>query len=386
MLQHEITSIPLLDVAFFSFLFLVFHTYVGYPLLLTMWSMRRRPLLVRAYSTPRVTIVIAAWNEERNIAARIENCLQQVYPPEMLEIIIVSDGSTDKTSSIVESFVSSGVSLVELETRMGKAVALNVGVAAAHGEIVVFADARQSFSTTAVRELVANFADPSVGAVSGELILESNTAGPAAEGVGLYWTIEKWIRQKEAVIDSIVGATGAIYAIRRDLFEALPPGTILDDLLTPMRIVMRGFRVVFEGRALAFDHVAHDYSNEFKRKVRTLAGNYQVISLCPGLIKPWSNRLCLQFVSHKVCRLVAPVALVGLFITNAAHLGGWYTVFMVIQLMGYTMALAGWWLSKMGVRERLTGAAFTFCLLNYAAVMGAIQFLKAETVQWEKAS
>ena len=385
MLQ-ELASIPLLDVAFFSFLFLVFHTYVGYPLLLMVWGMGKSATPVRVYANPKVTIVIAAWNEARHIAARIDNCLQQIYPSEMLEIVVVSDGSTDETSSIVRSFTSKGVSLVELETRMGKAVALNVGVAAAHGEIVVFADARQSFSPTAVRELVANFADASVGAVSGELILESNSAGPTAEGVGLYWTIEKWIRQKEAAIDSIVGATGAIYAIRRDLFEALPPGTILDDLLTPMRIVMQGYRVVFEGRALAFDRVAHDYSSEFKRKVRTLAGNYQAISFCPRLMKPWANRIFLQFVSHKVFRLMAPIALVGLFVTNAVHLGGWFTIFMALQITGYSLAIVGWWLNRVGVRERLTGAAFTFCLLNYASLMGAVQFLKAEVVQWEKAN
>ena len=385
MLQ-ELASIPLLDVAFFSFLFLVFHTYVGYPLLLMVWGMGKSATPVRVYANPKVTIVIAAWNEARHIAARIDNCLQQIYPSEMLEIVVVSDGSTDETSSIVRSFASKGVSLVELETRMGKAVALNVGVAAAHGEIVVFADARQSFSPTAVRELVANFADASVGAVSGELILESNSAGPTAEGVGLYWTIEKWIRQKEAAIDSIVGATGAIYAIRRDLFEALPPGTILDDLLTPMRIVMQGYRVVFEGRALAFDRVAHDYSSEFKRKVRTLAGNYQAISFCPRLMKPWANRIFLQFVSHKVFRLMAPIALVGLFVTNAVHLGGWFTIFMALQITGYSLAIVGWCLNRVGVRERLTGAAFTFCLLNYASLMGAVQFLKAEVVQWEKAN
>jgi cellulose synthase/poly-beta-1,6-N-acetylglucosamine synthase-like glycosyltransferase len=385
MLQ-EFASIPFLDVAFFSFLFLVFHTYVGYPLLLLVWNLKKPGTLVRAYDTPRVTIVIAAWNEAHHIAARIENCLQQVYPPELLEIVVVSDGSTDQTSEIVKSNAGRGVSLIELEERMGKAVALNVGVAAARGEIVVFADARQSFSPTAVRELVANFADASVGAVSGELILEADTSGPTAEGVGLYWTIEKWIRQKEAAIDSIVGATGAIYAIRCNLFEPLPPGTILDDLLTPMRIVMRGYRVVFESRALAFDRVAHDYSSEFKRKVRTLAGNYQAISLSPQLMKPWANRIFLQFMSHKVFRLMAPIALVGLLITNAAHLGGWYSAFMALQIIGYMMALAGWWLSKIGVRERTTGAAFTFCLLNYAAVMGAIQFLKTETVRWDKVS
>ena len=176
MLQHDIIAIPLVEAAFFSFLFVVFHTYVGYPLLLAIWSLKKHPPIVRTYGTPGVTIVIAAWNEERHIAARIENCLQQVYPPEMLQILVVSDGSTDKTSEIVKSFGLDRVSLVELETRMGKAVALNVGVAAAQGEIIVFADARQSFSMTTVRELVANFADASVGAVSGELILECSRA------------------------------------------------------------------------------------------------------------------------------------------------------------------------------------------------------------------
>ena len=145
MLQHDIIAIPLVEVAFFSFLFVVFHTYVGYPLLLAVWSLKKHPPIVRTYGTPGVTIVIAAWNEERHIAARIENCLQQVYPPEMLQILVVSDGSTDKTSEIVKSF-----GLDSVARRIGNpygqgSAALNVGVAAAQGEIIVFADARQSF-------------------------------------------------------------------------------------------------------------------------------------------------------------------------------------------------------------------------------------------------
>ncbi|WP_447979438.1 glycosyltransferase family 2 protein [Candidatus Nitrospira bockiana] len=375
------------EYTFYGCLAVLVYTYVGYPLLLQVWgSIRKKSARFDARVTPRVTIVIAAWNEAGRIASRLNNCLQQEYPAELLDIVVVSDGSTDATSSIVHQSDAKRVSLVELDTRMGKAVALNCGVAAARGEIVVFADARQSFSPNAVRDLVANFADPAVGAVSGELILESNPGESASsEGIGLYWQIEKWIRQKEADIDSIVGATGAIYAIRKELFEPLPPGTILDDLLTPMRIAMRGYRVVFEKRALAFDQVTTDYRSEFKRKVRTLAGNYQAISLCPRLIQPWSNRLFIQFVSHKVCRLGAPLALVGLFLTNLVHLDGWFAVLMGVQAFGYSMALTGWGLCRMGIRERLTSAAFTFCLLNYAALVGAVQFLRSETVQWEKA-
>lgn len=379
------TSALVLDTVFFTCLAVLFYTYAGYPLVLQLWGIKTRKPLLKAPVTPRVTIVIAAWNEGKRVAARIENCLQQQYPTDLLDVVVVSDGSTDDTAALVAQCDPARVSLVELETRMGKAVALNCGVAAARGEIIVFADARQAFSTTAVAELVANFADPRVGVVSGELILEAAPGIEGADGVGLYWRMEKWIRQKEAEIDSIVGATGAIYAIRRSLFEPLPPGTILDDLLTPMRIALQGYRIVFEKRALAYDRIATDYRSEFKRKVRTLAGNYQAISLCPRLIEPWSNRLFVQFVSHKVCRLAAPVALLGLFMSNLAHLGGWFTAAFAAQTVGYAMALAGWVLTRMGVRERLTAAAFTFCLLNYAALVGAVHFLRAERVQWEKA-
>ena len=373
------------DTVFVTCLAILFYTYAGYPLVLLLWASKKRGPVGKAPITPRVTVVIAAWNEGKRVSARIENCLQQHYPFDRLDVVVVSDGSIDDTAIRVRGYDPARVTLVELETRMGKAVALNCGVAAARGEIIVFADARQAFCPTAVAELVANFADPRVGAVSGELILETAPGVEGTDGVGLYWRIEKWIRQKEAAIDSIVGATGAIYAIRRSLFEPLPPGTILDDLLTPMRIALRGYRIVFEKGALAYDRVVNDYRSEFKRKVRTLAGNYQVVSLCPRLVQPWANRLFVQFVSHKLCRLAAPVALLGLFVSNLVHLGGWYTAAFAAQLIGYMMALAGWALTRIGIRERLTTAAFTFCLLNYAALVGAVHFFKASRVRWEKA-
>jgi cellulose synthase/poly-beta-1,6-N-acetylglucosamine synthase-like glycosyltransferase len=327
--------------------------------------------------------VIAARNEGKRLAVRIDNCLQQHYPPDLLNIIVVSDGSTDGTDEIVRQCGPTRVTFIALMEQQGKAMALNAGVARAQGEIIVFADARQVFAPSAVAELVENFSDPHVGAVSGELMLQTHSADVGAGAAGLYWSIEKWIRRSESAIDSAVGTTGAIYAIRRSLFEPLPRGTILDDLLVPMRIVMRGYRVVFEPRAHAFDWIEQDYHTEFKRKVRTLAGNYQALMLCPDLMKPWRNRLFLQFISHKVCRLAAPFWLVALFVSNLFVLHGWMGYLFILQTTGYAMAAIGWGLCRLGVRERCTATAFTFVMLNAAALLAPFRAFRASATLWD---
>jgi cellulose synthase/poly-beta-1,6-N-acetylglucosamine synthase-like glycosyltransferase len=334
-----------------------------------------------------VTVVIAAWNEEARIQARILNVLDQDYPHSNLDVLVVSDGSTDGTASAVRSMGSDRVTVLSLDERKGKAVAINHGVAAARGEIIVFADARQRFSSTTVRELVGNFADPSVGAVTGELILEDigQHAG-RSHAAGMYWKIEKWIRRNEGAIDSVAGVTGAVYAIRRCLYPILPPNTVLDDLLVPMRIAMNGYRVVFEPGALAFDSVAGDYRVEFARKVRTLAGNYQAMSLCPGLLLPWKNRLFFQFWSHKVTRLMAPFCLVLLFVANLLVSHGWLEMLLMLQLVSYAVAGAGWGFRLFGVRESWTSPAFTFCLFNYAALVGAFKFFSSRPIVWSRTS
>jgi len=370
-----------------STLALLFYTYLGYPLLLALWNLRGARPVAKGRIAPPVTIVIAARNEADRLPARITNCLAQDYPAEQLDVVVVSDGSEDETARVVAACGAGRVTLVALPQRQGKAAALNAGVAAARGEIVVFADARQRFAATAVTELAAHFHDPQVGAVTGELALERAAGRPGADGVGLYWRFETWIRRQEGAVDSVVGATGAIYAIRRALFEPLPAGTILDDLLLPMRIALRGYRVTFEPRALAVDRVEADYRAEFNRKVRTLAGNYQALRLCPDLLRPGRNRLFVQYVSHKVARLAAPFALLALLFANLALTEGAYLYLLSAQVTGYAMAVAGWGLNRMGVRERWTTAAYTFCLLNAAALVGAVQFLRGSmtTALWDKA-
>ena len=374
---------PLKIVLWGAFITLVY-TYIGYPCILAVWGWwAGKPSRRRSSSLPTVSLVIAARNEESRLAVRIDNCLRQHYPPALLNIIVVSDGSTDETEEIVRHCDPTRVTLIALTQQQGKAMALNAGVARAQGEVIVFADARQVFAPSAVAELVENFSDPQVGAVSGELMLQTHSTGNGVEAAGLYWTIEKWIRRSESAIDSAVGTTGAIYAIRRSLFEPLPRGTILDDLLVPMRIAMRGYRVVFEPRAHAFDWIEQDYHTEFKRKVRTLAGNYQALMLCPDLMKPWRNRLFLQFISHKVCRLAAPFCLVALFVSNLFVLHGWLGYLFILQATGYTMAAIGWGLRRLGVRERCTAAAFMFVMLNAAALLAPFRAFRGHAALWD---
>jgi poly-beta-1,6-N-acetyl-D-glucosamine synthase len=216
----------------------------------------------------------------------------------------------------------------------------------------VFADARQTFARSALRALVANFSDPGVGAVSGELILLDEQGREAADGVGLYWRYEKWLRAMESGIHSMMGATGAIYAIRRDLYRPLPENTILDDVMTPMSIVIRGWRAVFDPSARAFDRVASAAAVEYTRKVRTLAGNYQLLALMPALLLPWRNPVAFQFVSHKAGRLLVPYCLAALLLSNLFLWHGVYPLFLAAQAGFYGTAMAGCLVAR-GAQKKL---------------------------------
>lgn len=301
----------------FSLIFILY-TYAGYPALLFVWSRLFPKPVLKAYMKPEplVSVVIAARNEEKNIRPRIENLVRQDYPAEKLEIIVVSDGSNDATVQIVRHLIeelerSPGrppLKLIEVAENKGKPYALNLGVAEARGEIIVFADSRQIFDGSAVSALVSNFSDTAVGGVSGELFLIDDARDGAPVEMGVYWTYEKWIRKAESRSGSVVGATGAIYAIRRGLYQSLPEDTLLDDVLTPLNIIMQGHRVVYEGRAKAYDHVSGNVQQEWRRKVRTLAGNWQLLKLRPPLSSFRENPIFWRFMSHKILRLVVPSA------------------------------------------------------------------------------
>lgn len=358
----------------------IVYTYAGYPLWVFLRSVWRPRPVRSGVIFPRITVVMAVRNEAQSISRKLENLLAMDYPPGQFEILVVSDGSTDSTGEILQGYASRGVRALILAQHEGKAAALNLGVREAKGEIIVFTDARQQIERDAVRNLATNFADPEVGCVSGELMLGATGTPESGGGVGLYWKFEKLIRQWESASGSVVGATGAFYAARKESLEPLPPGIILDDVLTPLQICRRGQRVIFEPCARAWDAVATP-EREFRRKVRTLTGNYQLVQRAPWLLTR-ANPVRFEFVSHKLLRLFVPFALISFAASSLLIPGAVYKLAMVSQLIFYGLALLSLMRLRMGFLARPGDAALAFLLLNAAAAIALVYFIMGKKEVW----
>lgn len=362
---------------FWAAVLLVLYPYAIYPAVIGIWArLAPRPPRVDSHYRPRVAMVVVARNEAARIEAKIASCLAQDYPADRLRLIVASDGSTDATNDIVRAHPDPRVGLLAFSQTRGKAACLNDAVAQCDEEVIVFTDARQRLSPEAVSRLVAVLGDPQVGAVSGELVFQDESATAFSSGVGAYWRYEKFIRRSEAAIHSVPGVTGALYALRRDCFRPIPPVTILDDVLIPMQVVLQGLRVVFEAGALAYDQPSKEAAQERRRKVRTLAGNFQLLRLCPALLLPWRNPIFFQFLSHKVMRLVAPWAMLAAMVSNAVLAPGsaLWTAMLVAQIVFYSLPLLGAWLPALG-RLAPVRLATTFILLNAYAALGLFEYL-----------
>jgi poly-beta-1,6-N-acetyl-D-glucosamine synthase len=361
------------------------YTYLGYAgwlwvrAQLSPWPVRRAP------EEPGVSVVMVVRNEEQVLESKLRNLLNLDYPPESCQIVVVSDGSTDRTEAILREHGNNPrMHVVMNQLPRGKASGLNDALEWVQGEIVVFTDARQKIEPGALRILLENFADPEVGCVSGELMLGDPTAGETRQGMGLYWRFEKSIRELEAASGSVVGATGALYAVRRGLLTGLPEGTILDDVYIPLQVVRQGRRVVFEPRARAWDSPDLGGGLEFARKVRTLSGNYQLVQLMPWVLSS-HNPVLLRFVSHKLLRLVVPFALTAILISSLWLRAPLYRVALVLQLAFYGLALLALarWL-KAGIVGRAADVAATFVLLNTAAVIAFANFVVGRKAAWSR--
>ena len=374
---------------FWLSLALLAYVYFGYALVASLRAALRPTPHRQAPIEPHVSVILSAHNEGPRLAARIDNLLALDYPKDRLEIVVGSDGSSDDTVDRARAYGKRGVKVRPFPERRGKPALINALVPVVSGEIVVFADARQRFDRDALRALVANFADPAVGAVSGELILAANRDTAAAgQGTAFYWRYEKFLRASESRVDSTVGATGAIYAIRRELFEPIPEDTILDDVLLPLRIVRRGYRVIFEPRARAYDQVSATAREEFARKARTIAGTFQLFARERWLFNPLRNRLWFETISHKALRLTIPVLQVLLLVANLALAHVWpYSWFLAAQLAWYAAALLGC-ARRRGRRSlMIVSIPHTICLLSWATIVGFVRMAThSQAVTWERVS
>jgi biofilm PGA synthesis N-glycosyltransferase PgaC len=354
------------------------YTYVGYPLLIGALA-RLRPRAARRYRDwePTVTACVAAYNVAATIEAKLTSLAEQQYPAAKLEILVYSDGSTDATERIVSDFAARDrrVRLIRGERRLGKPTGLNRMRQQARGDVLLITDARQPLAPGALRALLDVLGDLGVGCVTGNLVLKGSA------GSGVYWRYENWIRRQEAGFRSVVGMTGPLAALRKSDLDLLPHDLILDDIWIPMRLRLHGRRVLFSEEAVAYDQ-AFDDAREFSRKVRTLAGNYQIFARMPALLSPRANPSWFETVSHKLMRLVCPWALLGLFGVSLAGLSasggamGWRAL-VAAQLAFYGMALLG---SRAG---RLPGVARTFLVMHVAAVVGLWRFARGtQKVTW----
>jgi cellulose synthase/poly-beta-1,6-N-acetylglucosamine synthase-like glycosyltransferase len=364
---------------------ILFYVYFGYPLLLALIaSFVRRKKAEPGYA-PMLSILIAAYNEEAGIARKLEQTLALDYPADKMEILVLSDGSTDRTDEIVKSYPDPRVRLLRMEPRRGKTHAQNRGVREARGEVLIFSDATTVYHPMALRYLAANYADPRAGAASGRYqYFDPRGNSPTGLGTVAFWNYENFIKMMQSRIRTISGCCGCIYSVRKSAYTELP-ADVISDLVQPLWVLQKGFRVVFEDRALAYEETTQTASEEFSMRVRVITRGICGLLSVPGILKPWKfGWVSFQLFSHKVLRWLVPFFLVLLFASSfALAREPWY---------GYALALQGlfyiWALFSLAVpvhkRWKILGIPLYFCLLNAAALCSVVEVLRGKKyVVWE---
>jgi len=361
----------------------IIYAYAGYPLLMGLLSLLRPQRCKIASISPSVSIVLAVHNGIALLPKKIEHLLGLDYS-NLREIIIVSDGSTDDTAELLSQYSHPLLKMVLLEEQSGKAVAVNAGMKEASGDVILFVDIRPEIEPGTIQKMVNYFADPKVGCVAGDLLLRKDGHDTVSSAVGgLYWRYEQWIRKCEAAFDSPVGVYGGCYAVRREVAVAQPAGMILDDMFQPLSIIRLGYRSVFASGAYVYDKWPKSAAGEFERKVRTLAGNFQLIQLAPWTLTT-QNRVLLQFVSHKLLRLIVPYLTLLVFACTLILSPGsvFYAVFAGFQICAVVFAVVGLYF-KIPFLDRIMAPAGAMLVLNLAAVVGLYKFLATPGPLWK---
>ncbi len=370
-----------LQVLFWLAVGLIVYTFLGYPLLIGWLARCAGHPIRRADITPKVTLIIPAYNEAPVIADKIENSLALDYPRDRLEIVVVTDGSDDETPRIATSYAECGVRLYHQPQRQGKIAAVNRVMPLIGGEIVVFTDADAMLERGALRALVRNFADPEVGGVAGEKRVR-------AGGESLYWRYESYLKRCDSAVSSVMGAAGELFALRRELFQPPEADSLIEDFIMSLRLVEAGWRVVYELRAVAREEGTTTLDGEWRRRTRIAAGGFQSIRRLPGMLHPKHGRVAWQYISHRVMRwAVAPFLLPAVYLLNLALMTApFYRWIGLGQTAFYTVALLGYVLDRREIRRGPWHAVFYFCFTNLAALVGFWRYTTgSQPVAWAKA-
>lgn len=360
----------MLAIIFWGALAGLFYIYAGYPLLVWMGA-RCCPFEPRRDQlSAGISVVIVGYNEGRRLKDKLDSLFASDCAERIQEVLIGSDGSDDNTAEVLSRYGDPRVRLVHFDERRGKPAVLSDLVPRALQPIVILTDARQTLESTALSRLTACLADPCVGVVSGELVFRSEQSETtAAEGIGAYWKYEKFIRKAESRFRSVPGATGALYAIRRELFRPIPAATLLDDVVIPMQAIEQGYRCILEAGAIAYDTPSTSTEQEAVRKRRTIAGAAQLVLNQPRWLFPWKNPIWWEFMSHKIARLVSPWLLLMVVVANVALVyQPLYMVMLGLQATFYGAALAGLWFQRYGKKSSWLGLPLMFVSMNTTTV------------------
>lgn len=357
----------------------VVYTYLGYPL--AIWCLSRwfgrpvRPPVIDEFELPAVSLLIAAYNEEAEIEKRIESALQMDYPKDKLEIVVASDGSTDATAALVRRFADRNVRLLDYPQRRGKAAVINAAFAEVKGAIIMLSDANTHTESSAVRKIVRWFRDPRVGVVCGKLRLMDARNGRNVDG--LYWKYETFLKQCEGHLGALLGANGAIYTIRRDLFTPIPNDTIVDDFVIPLQAKLRSdCRLIYDSEAVASEETAPDVTAEFHRRSRIGAGGFQSIAMLWKLLNPLRGWIAFSFFSHKILRWFCPFFLLGMLFSNLVLLDHpLYRLCLVGQFAFYMLACGSAFLPCRTGTLKLLRLTTMFTSMNLALLVGFWRWL-----------
>jgi len=372
----------IMTIAFWALIFIIFYTYFGYTLVVIITSLFiDKPVKKDEQYEPEVTFLITAFNEEKDIARKLDNTRSLEYPQDKMEILVASDGSTDRTDEIVRAYSNKfpNIRLHRVEGRVGKTETQNQAVKTAKGEVIIFSDATTEYHKDAVRKIVRNYADPHVGAVSGRynyVTLEGSAMGIATV---LFWKYENFIKKCQTKIKTITGCCGCIYSVRKDLYVPLRRD-IISDLVEPLKILQKGYRIVFEPEAIAYERTTEKSSDEFRMRVRVITRGMNGLLHMKSLMNPLKyGFISFQLISHKVLRWLIPVFMLALFFSNIFLLGKWfYDVAFISQIVFYLFAFLGFITDTSGKKIKIFSIPLYFCIVNIASIASLLNLLKGE--------